>query len=161
MNLVQVLAPFGSLEALGDLPGVSYVRLPYPAQQLALPARGSGAPAAPLVGTQTTEGVALTGAHIWQGAGYNGAGVSLAVFDFGFTGWATRQTSGDLPSGGQLVLKDFSTSYSFSPDTAGNEHGTACAEIAYDMAPGSTIYLYAWNTDIEFANVRLERRTVR
>ena len=74
------------------------------------------------------------------------------MFDFGFTGWATRQTAGDLPSGGQLVLKDFSASYSFSPDTIGNIHGTACAEIAYDMAPGSKVYLYAFSTDVEFGN---------
>jgi hypothetical protein len=151
-NLVQVLAPIDGLAALSDLPGVSYVRLPYPAQQFVLPARGHNAPVAPLVGTRTTEGVALTGADVWQTAGYNGAGVNLAVFDFGFTGWATRQAAGDLPSGGQLVSKDFSASYSFSPDTAGNEHGTACAEIAYDMAPGSTVYLYAFSTDVEFAN---------
>ena len=151
-NLVQVLAPIDGLAALSDLPGVSYVRLPYPAQQFVLPARGNNAPVAPLVGTRTTEGVALTGADVWQAAGYNGAGVNLAVFDFGFTGWATRQAAGDLPSGGQLVSKDFSASYSFSPDTAGNEHGTACAEIAYDMAPGSTVYLYAFSTDVEFAN---------
>ena len=151
-NLVQVLAPFGSLEPLSDLPGVSYVRLPYPAQQLELQARGNAAPAAPQVGAQTSEGVVVTGANVWQGAGYNGAGVSLAVFDFGFTGWAARQAAGDLPSGGQLVSKDFSASYEFNPDTAGQQHGTACAEIAYDMALGSMVYLYAWNTDVEFAN---------
>ena len=102
-NLVQVLAPIDGLAALSDLPGVSYVRLPYPAQQSVLPARGKDAPDAPLVGTQTTEGVALTGANVWQAAGYNGTGVNLAVFDFGFTGWAARQAAADLPSGSRLV----------------------------------------------------------
>lgn len=163
-NLVQVLAPIDGLVMLSDLPGVAYVRLPYPAQQSVLPARGATAPAAPLVGTRTTEGVALTGADVWQTADYNGAGVNLAVFDFGFTGWETRQVAGDLPGGVNLVLKDYNLAspnsknpcvggFNFGPpSTACFGHGTACAEIAYDMAPGSTVYLYAFSTDVEFAN---------
>ena len=109
------------------------------------------------MGAQTTEGVGtallpLTNTYTWHALGYDGTGVNLAVFDFGFTGWATRQTGGDLPSGGNLVNKDYSSAYSFSPDTSGYAHGAACAETAYDMAPGSTVYLYAWGTDAEFAS---------
>ena len=67
-NRVQVLAPFDSLVALSELPGVTYVRLPYPVQQLALPARSSAAPDAPQVGTQTSEGVAADrGQHLARG----------------------------------------------------------------------------------------------
>jgi hypothetical protein len=137
-DLVQVLAPFRSLKALSEIPGVRRVRLPYPAQAQ--------------VGTQTTEGVSLTGVGSWQSSGYTGTGVKVAVFDFGFTGWAALQTNGDLPADPNLVRKDFSAAYSFSPDTSGDEHGAACAEIVYDMAPGGTIYLYAWSTDAEFAS---------
>jgi hypothetical protein len=152
-DLVQVLAPFGSLEALSQIAGVRIVRLPFPAQEQAVTP-----PQMPDVGTQTTEGVALTNADDWHAApySYDGTGVSLAVFDFGFTGWDTRQTNGDLPSGASLVRHDFSGGaggYSFGPPgSSGYEHGTACAEIAYDMAPGSTVHLYAWGTDAEFAN---------
>jgi hypothetical protein len=144
-DLVQVLAPFRSLKALSEIAGARRVRLPYPAQAM--------------LGAQTTEGVSLTGAGSWHTAGYNGTGVKVAVFDFGFTGWAALQTSGDLPADPNLVQKDFSAAYAFSPDTTNYEHGAACAEIAYDMAPGSTIYLYAWSTDAEFASAVDDYRT--
>jgi hypothetical protein len=149
---VQVLAPLGSLEALARIADVRYVRLPFPTDlddQPSVPA--SGNPAL-LVGTQTTQGVTLTNANAWHAADYDGTGVNLAVFDGGFTGWAARQSGGDLPSGGNLVLHDFSSAYSFSPDTSGYSHGTSCAEIAYDMAPGSKVHLYAFGTEVDFGN---------
>jgi hypothetical protein len=144
-DLVQVLAPFGSLKALSEMAGVRRVRLPYPAQEQAV----------------TSEGVALTGVNAWHTAGHTGTGINVAVFDFGFTGYDTRQANGDLPSGSNLVLKDYSSVYNFGmADPAGDyEHGTACAEIVYDMAPGSKIYLYAWGTDAEFANAVTDYET--
>jgi len=148
-NWVQVTAPIEALEALTKISGVRYVRLPYPAAPSELPP-GKTKNLSPLVGAQTSQGVNLTNTNTWHSAGYIGSGVNLAVFDFGFTGWATRQVTGDLPAG--AVLKDFSTSYSFSPDTPNMVHGTACAEITYDMAPGATHYLYAFGTEVEFGN---------
>lgn len=148
-NLVQVLAPFTSLEALAKISGVRYVRLPYPAEPSALPPQNPKG-LAPMIGSQTSEGVNLTQTNTWHSVGYKGSGVALAVFDFGFTGWAARQGTGDLPAG--AILKDFSASYNFSPDTSDNEHGTACAEITFDMAPEATHYLYAFGTDVEFGN---------
>ncbi len=157
-NWVQVLAPLGSLEALSKIADVAYVRFPFPAQEQDVPARANLDLAAPQVGISTTQGVTLTNAGAWHGFGYTGSGVSLAIFDFGFTGWAALQASGDLP--GNAVLKDFSAAYAFGPPgTAGYAHGAACAEIAYDMAPASTVYLYAWGTDVEFGNAVLDYRT--
>ncbi|MFZ2360433.1 MAG: S8 family serine peptidase, partial [Anaerolineae bacterium] len=101
-----------------------------------------------------TSGVNLTNINGWHTGGYNGTGVNLAVFDFGFTNWTARKSSGDLPSG--AVAKDFSSAFSFTANsnqgTAGYDHGTACAEIAYDMAPDATVYLYAFGTEVEFGN---------
>lgn len=153
-NWVQVLAPFGSLAALSKIDGVRVVRLPFPAHTMDLPAQAVAGDAAVQVGTVTTEGVNLTGVGTWHASPnlWDGTGINLAVFDFGFTNWAARQTSLDLPSGTNLVRHDFSSDYRFSPDTTGYDHGTACAEIAYDMAPGSTVHLYAWGTDVEFGN---------
>lgn len=152
LDAVQVLAPFASLEALAAIPGVRTVRLPFPAATLELPSPEAGFPAAPAVGSRTSEGVALTGTTAWHTAGFTGTGINVAVYDFGFTGWAAAQASGDLPAGANLVLKDFSATYAFSPDTPGNEHGTACGEIVLDMAPGAKQYLYAFGTDVELGN---------
>lgn len=148
-NWVQVLAPIDGLEALTKISGVRYVRLPYPAAPSELPP-GQTKGLSPMVGAQTSQGVNLTNTNTWHSAGYTGSGIKLAVFDFGFTGWAARQGTGDLPAG--TVLKDYSASYNFSPDTPGMVHGTACAEITYDMAPGATLYLYAFGTEVEFGN---------
>jgi hypothetical protein len=150
---VQVLAPIGSLGALARIAGVRAVRLPFfsEAQEVPIPS-GSGQ-SGPAAGEQLSEGVALTDAGAWQLSSVNGTGISLAVFDLGFTGWDARRASGDLPSGAKLVLHDFSADYDFGPPgTSGYGHGTACAEIAYDMAPGATVHLYAWGTEVEFAN---------
>ncbi|HZU87215.1 MAG TPA: S8 family serine peptidase, partial [Anaerolineaceae bacterium] len=135
---VQVMAPFSSLQALTHLPGVRRVRLPFPSQQT--------------VGAFTSQGVNNTNANTWQAAGYDGDGIIVGVFDFGFTGWAGLQSSGDLPPGTRLVLKDYNSTYNFNPDTPDMKHGAACAEIIYDMAPGSTIYLYAFYTEVELQN---------
>jgi hypothetical protein len=149
---VQVLAPIESLSALAQIPGVRLVRLPYPATTTDLSAQAGLSPDAPQVGSRTSEGVSLTKASTWHTAGHTGAGVNVAVFDLGFTGWQSLQASGDLPSGSNLVAKDYSSIYSFSPDTAGLAHGAACAEIVRDMAPDSRLYMYAFGTDVELGN---------
>lgn len=148
-NLVQVSAPIEALEALTKISGVRYVRLPYPVAPLELPP-GQTKGLVPLVGNVTSQGVALTNTNNWHTSGLKGKDVKLAVFDFGFTGWLARQGSGDLPA--SITLKDFSATYSFSPDTPNYPHGTACAEITTDMAPEATHYLYAFSTDVEFGN---------
>lgn len=158
-NWVQVLAPFRSLVALSEIPGVARVRLPYPARTLEMPPL-AGAPGAatqggtPEAGYDDSEGVVLTNADDWIAQGYNGSGINAAVFDFGFTGYAGLQASGDLPPGSMLVLKDYSAGYTFGmEDPYGNyDHGAACAEIVHDMAPGAKMYLYAFSTDAEFGN---------
>ncbi len=147
---MQVLAPFGSLEALAKIEGVSIVRLPFPVQSDDISPSQAMAGVGPLVGAQTTQGVAVTGINSYQSLGYDGTGINLAIFDFGFTGWGSLVTSGDLPAG--VVTHDFSAAYNFSPDTSGYAHGAACSEIAYDMAPGATVHLYAWSTEAEFGN---------
>jgi hypothetical protein len=146
---VQVLAPIGSLPALAQMDGVRVVRLPYPAMQSEVEVVPGG-DAAPEAGSVTSEGASLTGIDPWHAAGYDGSGIQVAIFDWGFDDWGLRQASGDLPSGTDLVLKDFAGTYDFgSPSTPPYKHGTACAEIAYDMAPSSTVYLYAAYTDAE------------
>lgn len=153
-NWVQVQAPFASLPALAQAPGVRYVRLPFPAEQHKLrPAFDLSLPAGPTAGSKLSEGVSLMNANAWHSVSYNGTGVNLAIFDFGFTGWYTRQLEGNLPAGANLVLHDFSAAYDFGPPGTGGEgHGAACAEVAYDAAPDSTIHLYAFSSEVELGN---------
>ena len=132
-NLVQALVPATSLEALANDPGVAYVRQPAMKSQLAV----------------AGEGVVASGANAWQLAGVNGAGVKVGVIDFGFTGYQQRQASGDLPA--SLTAVDFCNGAVTAP---GNEHGTAVAEIVYEMAPGIQLYLLCIGTEIQLGQAK-------
>ncbi|MBC7261746.1 MAG: S8 family serine peptidase, partial [Chloroflexi bacterium] len=130
-NYVQVLAPVTSLLHLADLPGVYHVRLPYRPLPLAV----------------TSEGVGIIGANAWHAAGLLGNGVKVAIVDLGFQNYATLQASGELPA--NLVARSFRSDGDIE---AGEVHGSACAEIIYDMAPGAQLYLLNFDTDVEFGN---------
>ena len=88
----------------------------------------------------TSEGVGLTEADAYHNAGYTGSGVKVAVFDVGFAGLSSAIPD-ELPA--DVVKIDCTgancVSSNFSAET--EPHGTAVAEIVYDMAPGATLYL--------------------
>jgi len=88
----------------------------------------------------TSEGVGLTEADAYHNAGYTGSGVRVAVFDVGFAGLSSAIPD-ELPA--DVVKIDCTgascVSSNFSAET--EPHGTAVAEIVYDMAPGATLYL--------------------
>jgi hypothetical protein len=90
-----------------------------------------------LVGQYTSEGVAASNASVWHAAGRKGAGVRIAVIDAGFDGYASLLGT-DLPA----TVKTYDWTGS---GMGGSPHGTACAEIVYDMAPQSTLYLHKVN----------------
>lgn len=79
----------------------------------------------PLSGTHVTEGVAASNANVWHDAGYTGEGVKVGVID-SFQSYTDAQAAGELPPN----IETYGTLYLGSP------HGTAVAEIIYDMAPG-------------------------
>ena len=108
------------------LPATSVVRLSYPHQPLAV----------------TSQGVALTGGGDMQAIGNNGAGIKVGVIDLGFASLASAQASGDLPS--NLSIVDYT-----GTGTGGIDHGTNVAQIVYDMAPGSQLYLAKISTDVQ------------
>jgi len=104
-----------------------------------------------------SEGVTLTGASQYHGLGYTGAGVKVAVIDLGFKGLSNAIRNGDLPAGAigvDCTVIDPSTGGCTTPttflsdenDANGEPHGTAVAEIVYDMAPGVTLYLIKFST---------------
>jgi hypothetical protein len=120
---VDAWVPISALESLAALPGVSQVREAIPV----LPLEEMQAPDAKALaaGSALTQGVAASNADAWHTAGITGSGVDVAVID-SFKDYATAQANGDLPA---------SISTYGTLDTS-SRHGTAVAEIIYDMAPG-------------------------
>jgi len=128
-NLIQVVVPISQLTTLADAPSIRLVRMPLES----LP-------------DVVSEGVALINADDWQTASFNGTGVKVGILDGGFSGYTTRQGEGELPP-------TVTTWWAPSIGNAGTSiHGTACAEIAYDVAPDADFYLANFGTEVEMGN---------
>lgn len=130
-NLIQSSVP---VERLGDLsaaPSVDYLRQPETPALAAL-----------------SEGVADIGAPAWHGVGSNGAGVKVAVIDVGFQGYQSLVAAGELPA--DVTVASFRADGDING--GGEKHGSACAEVVYDVAPGAQLYLVNFSTDVELAN---------
>ncbi|MFH1032268.1 MAG: S8 family serine peptidase [Chloroflexota bacterium] len=128
-NLLQAVMPVPNLTTVADKPNVKLVRLPWQALPLAV-----------------CEGQATVNATAWHTANFTGAGVKIAILDGGFAGYTTRQSEGELPA---------SITTWWAPSRGGpgtSPHGTACAEVAYDIAPGATFYLANFSTEVEMGN---------
>ncbi|RZB38122.1 MAG: hypothetical protein SRB2_00468 [Desulfobacteraceae bacterium Eth-SRB2] len=93
----------------------------------------------------TSEGVSLIGADNWQDDGYTGEGIKIAIIDLGFKNYSSLLGI-DLPDS---VTTKF---YGSGDDIYGTVHGTACAEIIHDMAPGAQFFLTQPQTDVELGN---------
>jgi subtilisin family serine protease len=91
-------------------------------------------------GANLTQGVLASNASAWHTAGVDGQGIRVAVLD-SFEDYQAAQASGDLPA----TINTYGTLNLNSP------HGTACAEIIYDMAPGVELTLASPNTVTEMA----------
>lgn len=130
-RLHEVSIPGTKLAALLEhLPNNVLARLPYHQEAVAV----------------TGQGVAKTGAADMQAMGNAGAGVKIGIIDLGFASLSSAQASGDLPS--NLTITD----YTGTGATAGTEnHGTNVAQIAYDMAPGASLYLAKISTEVQLA----------
>jgi uncharacterized repeat protein (TIGR01451 family) len=102
-----------------QLTGIAYIRPPAIPQALAV----------------TSEGVQLTGAAAYHAGGLRGQGVKIAVIDLGFAGLSSAQARGELPPSVQKI------DYTGTGVESGTSHGTAVAEIIYDMAPEAELYL--------------------
>ena len=130
-NLLQVVVPVPQLTALADEPSIRLVRLPwYPLPDAVV----------------VSEGVALINADDWQTASYNGTGVKVAILDGGFTGYADLLGT-ELPA--SVTTQSF---YAGSDIEGTSVHGTACAEIVYDIAPDADFYLVNSGTEVEMGN---------
>lgn len=82
------------------------------------------------------EGVAKTFADTWHSYGFTGQGAKVAVVDGGFMSLTSLVNSGELPE--DYIPVNFSS----DPDIGDSDvHGSACAEIVYDIAPDAQLYL--------------------
>jgi hypothetical protein len=78
----------------------------------------------------------------WKAAGYTGAGTKIAVIDKGFKDYGSLL-------GKELPYSVTTKFYGSGEDIYGTEHGTACAEIIYDMAPDAQLFFTQPRTGIE------------
>jgi len=119
-GLIKVTVPLSDLSTLAmQLTGVAFIRPPYTPFPLGTPSEGGGA----------------IGADAFHAVGIRGSGTKVAVIDLGFSGLAQAQARGDLPY--TVVQNDLSGTGLLS----GISHGTAVAEIIYDIAPDAELYL--------------------
>src|SRR5262245_17975219 len=126
-SFVQALVPVSSLTDLARTAGVRTINPPRPF----IPALVPG------------QGIASSGATAWHAAGATGAGVKVAIIDFGFGGYRQRQAEGELP--GRLnTLGNYCDPGEYN-DPA-NDHGTAVAEIVHETAPGAELFLICADT---------------
>ncbi len=121
-QFAQVENPGQLFDQLTQLKHVIKLRLPIPSRT------GARAP--------DFEGLDVTGAKAWHEAGFTGQGLKVGVLDLGFDGY--RNLLGkELPE--NVVAQSFVRGE--EPDSSGEVHGTACAEIVHAMAPGAELYL--------------------
>jgi hypothetical protein len=128
--LHEVAIPGGNLAALlAHLPANVAARLPYHHEPVVV----------------TGLGVAKTGAADMQSMGISGAGVKMGIIDLGFIGLSAAITAGELPA--NTIAKDY-TGRGVETDY---DHGTNVAQIAYEMAPGTTLYLAKIATETQLS----------
>lgn len=143
---VQVLLPPEALPELAEEAGVLSVARPQTFEVAA--------------GSQMTQGDAALNGSAWRTAGVVGSGVKVGIIDVGFKGYKGLLGS-DLPT--SVTVKNFVDGQADSAVDGTTEHGTACAEIIHDVAPGAQLYLakVATTIDIEEAATWLKAQGVR
>ncbi len=123
-NRIQCLLSLKTLVQLADSPSVKYIR--FPLREFSM---------------ETSEGVAATGANSWHSTlPYRGNGAKVGVLDIGFKGYFSLLGTELPPS---VTAQSFRNDNDISANTV---HGTACAEIVYDMAPDASLYLANYST---------------
>jgi hypothetical protein len=96
----------------------------------------------------TSEGVNTTGANLWHDLEpyRTQEQAKICILDAGFKGYRNLLGT-ELPS--TVTTRSFRADGNIK---ANEEHGTACAEIVYDMAPNAEMWLVNFETDVEHHN---------
>jgi len=129
-QLLRVRIPLDQLLSYADAASAAaYLRLPYEPRSLAV----------------VSEGVGLTGAPEYHGAGYYGQGVDVAVIDLGFGSLSAAQGAGELAS------VSGTQDYTATGLQTGTIHGTMVAELVEDMAPQAALHLLKIADEVDLA----------
>ena len=130
-SLMRVSVPASSLLAVSELPGVSFVRRPFRphAQQI------------------RSEGRRLINSINNYNAGVRGQGVKVAVIDGGFK--EANQLGSDMPATWRVL--DYTGEGIYAGESV---HGTACAEIIYDVAPEAELTLLRVDDLVDLENAK-------
>ncbi len=142
---LQAWASPETIEIVASLPGIVRVERPVYVSRPPEPEPGQASEEAPslLAGSRLTEGLAAMNGPAWHSAGTTGQGMSVGVIDsfYGYEGLL----GSELPPAAKVEFQKFGGGPRDS-----SPHGTACAEIIYDVAPGlEKIYLFEANTGLE------------
>ena len=135
-TLIQAWIPADELETVAALEDVYLIRRP---AEAVLSTRLQ-------VGNSTTEGLAAMNGPAWHTAGQLGAGTKVGIIDGGFIGYPGLQGT-DLPA--SVTVQNFVDGETIGQVDGTTEHGTACAEIVHDVAPGAALYLAKTSTNID------------
>lgn len=119
-NRVQVFLPAERIKELAAWKEIKLIKLPTPPGSLG--------------GSVRSEGLAAGNVNNWHDNGITGNGVRAGVLDLGFSGYENLIGS-ELPENTTAVYTGSSS------DFYSTVHGTACAEILHDVAPGADLYL--------------------
>lgn len=129
-GLVEARVPVAELENLAGHPLVSYLRRPLRPRPLTV-----------------SEGVERIGANLWKDLApfhTGGREAKVCVLDLGFMGYESLKGS-ELPD--DVVVRSFRAD---RDPSAGEDHGAACAEIVYDIAPDSKMWLANFSSEGEY-----------
>ena len=95
-----------------------------------------------------SEGMEQIGASGFHAFGYDGRGSKVAIIDSGFDGLSMAQARGELPT----ILQ--SIDFTQLGMEVNGPHGTACAEIVHDVAPGADLYLIRIGDLVDLENAK-------
>jgi hypothetical protein len=136
---VDAWLPISALDAATQIAGVGYLRPVIPVEPV-----DAQTPASPDVsvateeetaqallsavatGANVTQGRDAMGANLWHSNGWTGRGVTIGIID-SFKDYTTARSLGELPATINVT--------SFTVNSSSSRHGTAVAEIIYDLAP--------------------------
>ena len=87
-----------------------------------------------------SEGPEVMNTSPYRNSGSDGSGLIIGIIDGDFGNYDLAASLGEVPGTGRYSVVNYTDRPFGSADHS--VHGTACAEVIYEQAPGATYYLY-------------------